>query len=198
MVSDTSVTLEDETGPLTIKCSPLTIKKSLSDVAGSSLSCSSEFTSVRQNKSINWNLFGLNLDEFGPIAISWSGTGVSGMTTESVTNLLGYSTAGTANDVSVTLEDTTIEGPLTIKCNPVTITQITTGGGSGGGLVAPSCSNIANINNDSKCSVDILDFNILMFNWESVVSGNVADINNDGIVDVLDFNLLMLNWTGTL
>lgn len=48
-------------------------------------------------------------------------------------------------------------------------------------------------NNDDK--IDILDFNILIANWGSIIPGNVADFNNDGIVDIFDFNLLMIHWT---
>lgn len=42
--------------------------------------------------------------------------------------------------------------------------------------------------------VDLLDFNMMMVEWEKEGISNKADINQDGIVDVLDFNLLMKYW----
>ncbi len=199
LVPETSITLEDESlnGPLTIKCNPLTIKKSLSDVLGTdTISCSPSALSLSKNTSVTWGLSGINFDEFGPIIVNWSGTGVSGITTQSATNISGYSTLGTANDVSITLEDES--GPLTIKCNPLDITGSTSGGSSGGGSVGNTCKLVGNIDGDRACDADILDFNLLMLNWGSTVSGNDADLNNDDKVDILDLNILMLNWTGTL
>ena len=49
-------------------------------------------------------------------------------------------------------------------------------------------------NNDNK--IDILDFNTLMVNWGSTLSGNIADFNKDSKIDIFDFNLLMIHWTG--
>jgi hypothetical protein len=198
-VSDTTLTLEDESGPLTIKCNELTIKKTLSDIDPKNISCSSNGSSFKQKASVTWGLSGINFDEFGPITTIWSGTGVSGMTTQSVSNTSGYSTSGTKDDVSVTFEDESLEGPLTIKCNSIDITTSSTGGGSsGGGSVGNTCKLIGNVDGDDACDVDILDFNILALNWGSTISGNVADLNKDGIVNILDFNILALNWTGSL
>jgi hypothetical protein len=72
------------------------------------------------------------------------------------------------------------------------------GGGGGGGSIINSCSAFGNIDNDTKCNVDIFDFNTLVLNWGNINTGNISDLNKDGIVDILDFNILMLNWTGTL
>ncbi|MFA6797613.1 MAG: hypothetical protein WCR40_02830 [Candidatus Paceibacterota bacterium] len=72
------------------------------------------------------------------------------------------------------------------------------GSSSGGGSTRNTCTLVGNIDNDTACDADILDFNLLALNWGSTVSGNRADLNNDGIVDILDFNILALNWTGTL
>ncbi|MCX6759618.1 MAG: hypothetical protein NT012_03600 [Candidatus Nealsonbacteria bacterium] len=49
-------------------------------------------------------------------------------------------------------------------------------------------------NKDNK--IDIFDFNILIVNWGTVVSGNVADFNGDGVVDLFDLNSLMIYWIG--
>jgi len=48
-------------------------------------------------------------------------------------------------------------------------------------------------NDDER--IDILDFNILMINWGSTATGNIADFNKDNKVDVFDFNLLIISWT---
>ena len=67
------------------------------------------------------------------------------------------------------------------------------GSGSGGGTSAPA-PKTGDTNNDGK--VDILDFNVLMVNWGTQVTGaSHGDLNNDGTVDILDFNVLMINWT---
>jgi hypothetical protein len=52
----------------------------------------------------------------------------------------------------------------------------------------------ADANKDNK--IDILDFNTLIVNWGTAVSGNIADFNGDNIVDLFDFNFLMIYWTG--
>ncbi|MFA5934742.1 MAG: hypothetical protein WC827_02565 [Candidatus Paceibacterota bacterium] len=197
--SDISVTLEDPSlnGPLTIKCNPVTVLKTLSDAVGTNdISCISPTSPVSKGASVNFGIKaeGYNLSS---ITASWSGTGVSGKTLQSFDT--AYSTAGTFSDISVTLEDPSLNGPMTIKCNPITVTTITTGGGgSTGGGSTNTCNLVGNIDGDRACDVDIFDFNLLMLNWGSTVSGNKADLNKDGIVDILDFNILMLNWTGTL
>ena len=74
------------------------------------------------------------------------------------------------------------------------------GGGGGGGVITSSASTSSlslaartvDANKDNK--IDVFDFNILMVNWGSVNSGNVADFNGDNKVDIFDFNLLMVNW----
>lgn len=48
---------------------------------------------------------------------------------------------------------------------------------------------------NSDCSIDILDFNILMMHWGSSEEGNTADFNADGVFDIYDFNLLMVYWS---
>jgi hypothetical protein len=65
-----------------------------------------------------------------------------------------------------------------------------TGGGNNSGT-SPTFK-IGDANHDGR--VDILDFNLLMVNWGSLVPNNIADFNRDGRVDILDFNLLMVNW----
>lgn len=51
--------------------------------------------------------------------------------------------------------------------------------------------------------IDILDFNVIMVNWDKGTGDPIskrcgdkilADINCDGVVDILDFNLLMVYW----
>jgi len=54
---------------------------------------------------------------------------------------------------------------------------------------------IADINCDG--AVDLVDFSILLFFWESADPVNPrADINSDGIVDIIDFSIMMFYWTG--
>lgn len=54
--------------------------------------------------------------------------------------------------------------------------------------------------------IDILDFNVLMVNWNKKAGDgtnycgkdkNIADINCDGVVNILDFNILMVYWGKT-
>jgi uncharacterized repeat protein (TIGR03803 family) len=58
-------------------------------------------------------------------------------------------------------------------------------------VVSKSCPK-GDANGD--CRVDILDFNILMVNWEKK-GINIADFDESGLVDILDFNILMVNWS---
>jgi len=54
---------------------------------------------------------------------------------------------------------------------------------------------IADINCDG--AVDLIDFSILLFYWESTDPANPrADINTDGIVDIIDFSIMMFYWSG--
>ena len=101
---------------------------------------------------------------------------------------------------------------LTIPAPPVNSPPPLPGGngGSGGGgggyypivqqatSTATTTVSIANkakgdANGDNK--IDVLDFNLLMVNWGSTNSGNLADFNSDGKVDLLDFNAMMIWWT---
>jgi len=53
----------------------------------------------------------------------------------------------------------------------------------------------ADINCDG--AVDLIDFSILLFFWESTNPDNPrADINADGIVNIIDFSIMMFYWTG--
>jgi hypothetical protein len=53
---------------------------------------------------------------------------------------------------------------------------------------------IADINCDG--AVDLIDFSILLFYWESDSPANArADINSDGTVDIIDFSIMMFYWT---
>lgn len=77
---------------------------------------------------------------------------------------------------------------------PADTSGSTGGGGGGGGGGSTSTTNIrTDANNDGK--VDILDFIILMVNWNKNESGNPADFNNDNSVNIFDFVALMANWT---
>jgi len=52
---------------------------------------------------------------------------------------------------------------------------------------------------DLNCdgSVNLVDFSILMYYWQSTNPANTrADINEDGIVDVIDFSIMLYYWTG--
>jgi hypothetical protein len=53
---------------------------------------------------------------------------------------------------------------------------------------------IADLNCDG--SVDLVDFSILMFYWESTNPANPrADINTDGTVNMIDFSIMMYYWS---
>ena len=164
--------------------------KTVSDLISADISCSAG-TSVAKNSTANWSITGI--DELVNPTISWSGSGVSGSEETSVTT---YSTAGTINDVVVTIADES--GSIEVACDSLSVTGSSGGGSSGGGSVGNTCKIVGNVDGDDACDVDILDFNILALNWGSTVSGNVADLNNDRIVNILDFNILALNWTGSL
>jgi hypothetical protein len=72
-----------------------------------------------------------------------------------------------------------------------TVTLAVTSGQSG------QCADkvIADINCDG--AVDLVDFSILLFYWESTNPDNPrADINSDGPVDIIDFSIMMFYWTG--
>ncbi len=51
---------------------------------------------------------------------------------------------------------------------------------------------------DLNCDmhVDLVDFSILLYWWNSKQSGIRADINKDGIVNLIDFSILLYWWTG--
>lgn len=78
------------------------------------------------------------------------------------------------------------------------VAQPPSGGGGGGGSGGSGNGGgnaiwkVGDANHDGR--VDILDFNILMVNWGSLNTNNIADFSLDGRVDILDFNLLMVNW----
>lgn len=54
------------------------------------------------------------------------------------------------------------------------------------------CISIGDLNCDG--SVNLVDFSILLFNWDS--SNETADINADGFVSLPDFSIMLFNWTG--
>jgi len=52
---------------------------------------------------------------------------------------------------------------------------------------------------DINCDgfVNLVDFSILLFYWNSSEPANVrADINSDGLVDIIDFSIMLYYWTG--
>ena len=53
----------------------------------------------------------------------------------------------------------------------------------------------SDINCDGK--VDLTDFSILLFYWQTTNPANPrADINTDGIVNIVDFSIMLFYWTG--
>lgn len=61
------------------------------------------------------------------------------------------------------------------------------------------CVPKADLNLD--CKVNIVDFSIAAFWWESVLSERLSQVeknmlNNDGIIDIRDFSILAFYWTG--
>ncbi len=66
-----------------------------------------------------------------------------------------------------------------------------------GTKIPDECSDkvIADINCDGF--VNLIDFSILLFYWESSNPANArADINSNGIVNIVDFSIMMYYWTG--
>ena len=61
-----------------------------------------------------------------------------------------------------------------------------------GGEPQPDYSLRADLNKDG--SVNIIDFSILLFNWDT--ADVVADINLDGSVGLTDFSIMLFYWTG--
>lgn len=60
------------------------------------------------------------------------------------------------------------------------------------GTGSPSATGTADLNGDGL--VNLVDFSILLFNWNS--TSVVADINKDGTVSLPDFSIMLFNWTG--
>ena len=59
----------------------------------------------------------------------------------------------------------------------------------------PSACRGADFNTDG--AVDLIDFGILIFFWNSAGLINpCVDVNSDGIVDLVDFGVLVFEWTG--
>lgn len=59
----------------------------------------------------------------------------------------------------------------------------------------PGICGRSDLNCDGR--VDLVDFSILLYYWQQVVSINVrADINQSGLVDLGDFSVMMFDWTG--
>ena len=170
-------------------------QKSVVDFKAGDITCSAG-NSIAKNASATWGITGLGA--FDSPLVTWSGSGVSGT---GLSTMSTYSVAGPVNNVIATIADES--GSVQVACSPLSIKDTTndTGGSTGGGggsVSSNSCTLLGNVNGDTKCSVDIFDFNSLILNWGSTSVGNSSDLNKDGIVDILDFNTLMLNWTGTL
>lgn len=63
----------------------------------------------------------------------------------------------------------------------------------GGGSPKLICDIDGDLNKD--CTVDVLDYVLLMSMWGKVETGNIADLNQDTKVDALDLVVLMFNWS---
>lgn len=116
------------------------------------------------------------------------GTNTNGSDTATTTpglNVGGTNTNGsdTATTTATTTETTTTTGGNTSGGN--------NGGGGGGNRSTTSLKGDAN--KDGK--VDILDFVILMSQWNRNGSALSADFTTDGRVDILDFVILMASWS---
>jgi hypothetical protein len=71
------------------------------------------------------------------------------------------------------------------------------GGGGGGGISTPVTTTTANTNPAwNSTNVGISDLSIMMAEWGEAGTGLSADLNTDGKVDILDFSILMANWNG--
>lgn len=101
---------------------------------------------------------------------------------------------GNLNTSITTTASSTITGTVT---SPTTTANVTpqglgtiSGYSSSGGIAGALRGDI---NKDGK--VNIVDYVILITNWNSISVGNIADLNNDGKVDILDLVVVMVNWT---
>jgi hypothetical protein len=163
--------------------------------ANASPTCSPSISSATIGQEVIWSVSGLD-DSYG---YSWNDENNNPMSVTDVPMTKSYTTAGTKT-ASVVIGNG--EGSnQTIACSTNVVEKKIVnngGGGSSGGGSVNRCTLIGNIDGDTACDVDIFDFNLLMLNWGSTVSGNKSDLNKDEIVDILDLNILMLNWTGTL
>ncbi len=181
-------------------------EKTASYVTPGDFTCWAEPTSVSVDSKTSVNVvWKTNFDTLGltdgGYEFVWTDNAHLGTTysdTDSITNTYDFSEIGNQT-VTVNVGnggDTELVANCSVN---VTEKRTSSGGGStGGGSVGNTCKLIGNVDGDDACDADILDFNLLMLNWGSTVSGNDADLNNDGRVDILDLNILMLNWTGTL
>jgi hypothetical protein len=63
------------------------------------------------------------------------------------------------------------------------------------GTGGAKCNSRGNVNGD--CKVNIVDFSILLFWWNTKVQRglDIADINKDGKVNIVDFSILLFHWT---
>ena len=69
------------------------------------------------------------------------------------------------------------------------------GGGGGGGSVVTTPTVTTNTNPAwDSTNVGISDLSIMMSEWGEAGSGFSADLNHDGNIDILDFSMLMANW----
>ena len=71
------------------------------------------------------------------------------------------------------------------------------GGGGGGSPITPVVTTTDNTNPAwDSTNVGISDLSIMMAEWGKITSGLSADLNHDNKIDILDFSMLMGNWNG--
>jgi len=119
--------------------------------------------------------------------------GYANSTTEDSTLVTNHSVVvgGLSSGTTYYLRTVSHGSPETVSNEVSKTTSAVSSGGGGGAYYAPT-KKPGDINGDGK--IDLVDFNLLMVHWGSIISGDIADLNTDGKVDILEFNLLMVNW----
>lgn len=79
--------------------------------------------------------------------------------------------------------------PLEVQSGMSSTIELT----SGSGTASPGASG-SDLNSDTK--VNLIDFSILIFWWNTEGGTSGADINGNGRVSLEDFSILLFNWTG--
>ena len=92
-----------------------------------------------------------------------------------------------ANDHTLRARSLSGTPPLEIQSGMSSTIELTSGG-------AARPASTSDLNSDTK--VNLIDFSILIFWWNTEGGTSGADINGNGRVSLEDFSILLFNWTG--